>query len=192
MQPTTKLPLAYEYQGRPIEDNGEVIGTMSADRSADRPAPGRTPQLVIFDLDGTLTDSAGGIVASFLHALAHIGAPAPDGDLSAQIVGPPMDDTFRVLELGRDTEEAIAAFRAEYGSRGWAMNTLFDGVAPLLADLRAAGVRLAVATSKLEPDRPAHPRPLRAGPALRGRRRRGSGRLPARPRSRRWPTLSTS
>ncbi len=124
---------------------------LSADRSAaDREAAGGA-RLVIFDLDGTLTDSAEGIVASFLHALAHIGAPAPDGDLAAQIVGPPMDDTFRSMDLGEDTEEAIAAFRAEYGSRGWAMNTPFDGVAPLLADLRAAGVRLAVATSKLEP-----------------------------------------
>jgi phosphoglycolate phosphatase-like HAD superfamily hydrolase len=109
------------------------------------------PQLVIFDLDGTLTDSAEGIVASFLHALAHVGAPAPEGDLAAQIVGPPMDDTFRSMQLGGDAEEAIAAFRAEYGSRGWAMNTPFDGDAQLLADLRAAGVRLAVATSKLEP-----------------------------------------
>ena len=109
------------------------------------------PQLVIFDLDGTLTDSAEGIVASFLHALSHVGAPVPEGDLTAQIVGPPMDDTLRAMELGANADAAIAAFRAEYGSRGWAMNTLFDGIAPLLADLRAAGVRMAVATSKLEP-----------------------------------------
>ena len=109
-----------------------------------------TPQLVIFDLDGTLTDSAEGIVASFLHALSQIGAPVPDGDLAAQIVGPPMDDTFHGMGLGEHADTAIAAFRAEYGSRGWAMNTLFDGIAPLLADLHAAGVRLAVATSKLE------------------------------------------
>lgn len=109
-----------------------------------------TPQLVIFDLDGTLTDSAEGIVACFLHALTHIGAEVPQGDLAAQIVGPPMDDTFHAMELGGRAEEAIAAFRAEYGARGWAMNTLFDGIAPLLADLEASGVRLAVATSKLE------------------------------------------
>ena len=109
------------------------------------------PQLVIFDLDGTLTDSAEGIVASFRHALAHIGAKVPDGDLAAQIVGPPMEDTLRSMELGEHAEAAIAAFRAEYASRGWAMNALFEGIEPLLTDLRAAGVRLAVATSKLEP-----------------------------------------
>jgi phosphoglycolate phosphatase len=109
------------------------------------------PQLVIFDLDGTLTDSAIGIVASFRHALTHIGAAIPDGDLAAQIVGPPMDETFRAMELDGRADEAFAAFRAEYGSRGWAMNSLFDGIEPLLADLHAAGVRLAVATSKLEP-----------------------------------------
>jgi phosphoglycolate phosphatase-like HAD superfamily hydrolase len=107
-------------------------------------------QLVIFDLDGTLTDSAEGIVASFLHALGHIGAPVPDGDLVARIVGPPMDDTFHAM-LDENAEEAITAFRTEYASRGWAMNTLFDGIEPLLTDLRAAGVRLAVGTSKLEP-----------------------------------------
>ncbi|MCV7125294.1 HAD-IA family hydrolase [Mycobacterium lacus] len=110
-----------------------------------------TPQLVIFDLDGTLTDSADGIVASFRHALDRVGAAVPDGDLAARIVGPPMDETLHAMELGEYTGEAIAAFRAEYGTRGWAMNSLYDGIAPLLADLSAAGVRLAVATSKLEP-----------------------------------------
>ncbi|EUA91434.1 putative 5'-nucleotidase [Mycobacterium ulcerans str. Harvey] len=78
-------------------------------------------------------------MASFRHTLNHIGAAVPDGDLVAQIVGPPMDDTFHAMELGDRVEDAIAAFRAGYGARGWAMNTLFDGIAPLLADLRAAG-----------------------------------------------------
>nr|VTO97527.1 5'-nucleotidase [Mycobacterium riyadhense] len=122
-----------------------MTGTISA-----RPTDCR-PQLVIFDLDGTLTDSADGIVASFLHALGHIGAEVPDGDLAAQIVGPPMDETFRSMALGGRVDDAIAAFRAEYGARGWAMNSLFAGIDALLADLQASGVRLAVATSKLEP-----------------------------------------
>jgi len=123
-----------------------VTGTVSA--SPDRQAP----QLVIFDLDGTLTDSADGIVSSFRHALGHIGAVVPDGDLASRIVGPPMHHTFSAMGLGIEaTDAAIAAYRADYTSRGWAINSLFDGIGPLLADLRAAGVRLAVATSKAEP-----------------------------------------
>ena len=109
------------------------------------------PQLVIFDLDGTLTDSAPGVVAGFRHALAAVGAEVPDGDLTALAVGPPMHHSLAALGLGDRTDEAIAAYRADYTSRGWAMNALFDGIADLLADLRAAGVRLAVATSKVEP-----------------------------------------
>lgn len=109
------------------------------------------PQMVIFDLDGTLTDSADGIVASFRHALAAVGAPVPDGDLAGRVVGPPMHHTLAELGLGERVDEAIAAYRADYTARGWAMNTVYDGVADLLQDLRAAGVRLAVATSKAEP-----------------------------------------
>lgn len=108
-------------------------------------------ELVIFDLDGTLTDSAAGIVASFRHALDHIGAPVPDGDLTARLVGPPMHHTLAAMGLGDRAEQAMAAYRADYTARGWAMNRPFDGIEPLLADLQAAGVRLAVATSKVEP-----------------------------------------
>jgi phosphoglycolate phosphatase len=110
-----------------------------------------TPQLVLFDLDGTLTDSAEGIVASFRHALGAVGAAVPDGDLVERIVGPPMHVTLGALGLGEKADEAIAAYRADYTSRGWSMNRMFDGIEDLLADLRAAGVRLAVATSKAEP-----------------------------------------
>ena len=105
---------------------------------------------MIFDLDGTLTDSAAGIVASFRHALAEIGAVAPDGDLAGRIVGPPMLVTLGALGLGDRAVEAFAAYRADYTTRGWSMNSVFDGIPALLADLRAAGVRLAVGTSKNE------------------------------------------
>ncbi|MDH6194988.1 phosphoglycolate phosphatase [Mycobacterium frederiksbergense] len=109
------------------------------------------PQLVLFDLDGTLTDSAAGIVSSFCHALTHVGADIPDGDLAGRIIGPPMHHTLQSMGLGADADAAVAAYRADYVSRGWTMNSLFDGIETLLADLRAAGVRLAVATSKAEP-----------------------------------------
>ncbi|MBU3707394.1 MAG: HAD family hydrolase [Mycobacterium sp.] len=108
------------------------------------------PELVIFDLDGTLTDSAPGVVASFTHALAAVGAEVPPGDLAGLIVGPPMHHTLATLGLGSRADEAMAAYRADYTSRGWAINELYDGIGELLADLRRAGVRLAVATSKLE------------------------------------------
>ena len=121
-----------------------MTGTVSA---ASRPAP----QLVIFDLDGTLTDSADGIVSSFRHALDQIGAAVPEGDLASRVVGPPMHHTLSAMGLGEHADAAIAAYRADYTTRGWAINSLFDGIGPLLADLRAAGIRLAVATSKAEP-----------------------------------------
>jgi phosphoglycolate phosphatase len=108
-------------------------------------------QLVIFDLDGTLTDSAEGIVSSFRHALGEVGARVPDGDLAGRIVGPPMHLTLGAMGLGDRADEAIAAYRADYTTRGWALNSVFDGIPGLLADLRAAGVRMAVATSKAEP-----------------------------------------
>ena len=127
-----------------VGDNGGVTETLRSTVAA-------RPQLVIFDLDGTLTDSAQGIVSSFRHALGEVGAVVPDGDLASRIVGPPMHHTLREMGLGEDTDAAIAAYRADYSTRGWAMNRLFDGIAALLADLQAAGVRLAVATSKAEP-----------------------------------------
>lgn len=109
------------------------------------------PQLVIFDLDGTLTDSAEGIVASFRYALDAVGAEVPEGDLAGLVVGPPMQHTLRALGLGDRADEAIAAYRKDYTTRGWAMNRPFDGIPELLADLSATGVRMAVATSKAEP-----------------------------------------
>jgi phosphoglycolate phosphatase-like HAD superfamily hydrolase len=130
---------------RHVGDNGGVTDTLDSTRAATR------PQLVLFDLDGTLTDSASGIVASFRHALGEVGFAVPDGDLAERIVGPPMRHTLAAMGLGERTDAAIAAYRADYTTRGWSMNKLFDGIPALLDDLRAAGVRLAVATSKAEP-----------------------------------------
>lgn len=105
---------------------------------------------MIFDLDGTLTDSAAGVVSSFRHALNHIGVDVPEGDLVAHVVGPPLRHTLAAMGFGAHSDAAIAAYRADYTARGWAMNRVFDGIELLLADLRAAGIRLAIATSKTE------------------------------------------
>lgn len=106
---------------------------------------------MIFDLDGTLTDSAPGVLSSFRRALSSVGAEIPDGDLVSLVVGPPMVQTMTALGLEERAADAVAAYRADYTTRGWAINTLYRGVAELLADLRCAGVRMAVATSKAEP-----------------------------------------
>ncbi|MCP2195779.1 HAD hydrolase-like protein [Williamsia deligens] len=115
---------------------------------ADPAAPSTT---VLFDLDGTITDSFDGIAASFRHALSEIGAPEPDPEVVAGIAGPPMSDTFTALGLDDDTvEAAMTAYRGRYTTIGWRENSVFPGMDDLLRDLRASGRRMAVSTSKNE------------------------------------------
>jgi HAD superfamily hydrolase (TIGR01549 family) len=152
---TRPLPVALEVtlrncSGPIIGDNGSVAEPVPAPQPIDVQVD--LPQLVLFDLDGTLTDSADGIVASFRHALAAVGCLSPDLDdeaLTRRIVGPPMARTLESM-LGGQAEAALAAYRADYTTRGWSMNNVFDGIEDLLKDLHTRGVRLAVATSKNE------------------------------------------
>ncbi len=107
------------------------------------PAP-----VVLFDLDGTLTDSATGVIKGFLHAADTVGFAPPTGNLH-RLLGPPMRDSL--IELGLDEQQiaaGIAAYREYYSATGWAENAVFEGVEPVLEAVRAAGSRLAVATSK--------------------------------------------
>ncbi|MGC0364574.1 phosphoglycolate phosphatase [Rhodococcus sp. 27YEA15] len=107
--------------------------------------------VVLFDLDGTITDSAPGIHNGFRHALAAVGAPEPSETLLGAVVGPPMVDTFRSLGFTPDqVETAIAAYFDYYDATGWSENTVFDGMPEVLAKTQANGTRLAVATSKSE------------------------------------------
>ncbi|MGB6181157.1 MAG: HAD hydrolase-like protein [Rhodococcus sp. (in: high G+C Gram-positive bacteria)] len=106
---------------------------------------------VLFDLDGTLTDSAPGIWAGFRHAMASVGRPEPTTAMLSTVVGPPLLESF--LGFGLDhavAEQAVAAYRARYDDRGWAENAVFDGIDAALAELHEAGVTLALATSKNE------------------------------------------
>lgn len=107
--------------------------------------------VVLFDLDGTLTDSAPGIFAGFRHALAAVGAPEPTDEQLSMVIGPPLIDTFRSMGLAEDTaQQALAAYFDRYDERGWAENTVFDGIENVLTELKSRGVRLGVATSKSE------------------------------------------
>lgn len=111
-----------------------------------------TPTCLLLDLDGTLVDSASGIAASVTTALTRIGVPAPGPDALRDFVGPPMYQSFReVIGLDEVTaQRALRLYRADYADRGVQDSTVYDGVPAVLEELAAAGVPMAVATSKVE------------------------------------------
>lgn len=110
------------------------------------------PPAVLFDLDGTLVDSAPGITASLAHAAAAVGLDRPGPEAMRQLIGPPFPQAFvEVLGLDAATADAMLdAYRAVYTDRGLYEATAFRGVADALDALAAAGVPLAVTTSKPE------------------------------------------
>ncbi|MFW0791764.1 HAD hydrolase-like protein [Gordonia sp. CPCC 205333] len=119
---------------------------MSSAAIATYPDPTAT---LLFDLDGTVTDSVEGIVTSFRHALETVDVATIGGDLASTIVGPPLVDTFASLGLDQaTTDRALAAYKDRYGRIGWRENAVFDGMAELLADLASSGRQMAIATSK--------------------------------------------
>lgn len=108
---------------------------------------------VLFDLDGTLTDSAPGIVEKIGEALVAAGHAAPDPrELQRHFVGPPLSESLRDYAgiVGAEADEIIANYRQLYTSRGVVGNSVFAGIDDLLGRLRAAGLPMAVATSKPE------------------------------------------
>lgn len=114
------------------------------------------PPLVLLDLDGTLTDSAPGIVSSMQKAMAAVGIPVPDGDLIRTFVGPPMTESLAAYEVPADrVPDVIGAYRAEFEATGMWDSAPFPGVSEQLALLQQQGCILAVATSK--PERYARP-----------------------------------
>lgn len=109
---------------------------------------GRT---ILFDLDGTLTDSGEGIINCATLALNHFGLPVPDRETMRVFVGPPLDETFIKFGVPADkTDEAIAVYRSRYTTVGKFENSPYPGVAQLLQRLQENGHRLFVATSKPE------------------------------------------
>lgn len=106
---------------------------------------------VLFDLDGTLTDSAPGIVASYRHTLEVFGITGEDEQIRRWI-GPPLGESLAGLGIARpDVEAAVIEYRDYFGRVGLYENRLYDGVAEMLDGLAAAGLTLGLATSKLTP-----------------------------------------
>ena len=107
---------------------------------------------IIFDLDGTLTDSAKGIINSVKLVMSHFGIPIPGLDVLRTFVGPPLHDMFVKHGVPEDrVDEAIQIFRGRYVSIGKFENTPYDGIYELLLQLKHNGHKLYVATSKPEP-----------------------------------------
>ena len=107
---------------------------------------------VLFDLDGTLTDSGPGIMNSVKYALEKVGEPIPDVDELRKFIGPPLKGQF-MEHCGIDEEKAaemVTLYREYFTVTGIFENSVYDGVEEMLKTLKQAGIKIAMATSKPE------------------------------------------
>ena len=106
---------------------------------------------ILFDLDGTLTDSGEGIINCAQYAFQQMGYPVPPREEMGVFVGPPLWDTFEKFGIPKErTDEAVQIFRSRYVPIGKFENTPYPGIRELLEALGAEGNLLYVATSKPE------------------------------------------
>ena len=106
--------------------------------------------VVVFDLDGTLTDSQLGIYRCARYALEKMGFPAPDDAVLRKFMGPPLAESY-MKYCGMTEAEAVRGtdlYRERYIPIGWKENNVFPLIRPLLKALRDQGAYLAVATGK--------------------------------------------
>jgi len=105
---------------------------------------------LLFDLDGTLTDSRPGIINCIQHSLAEIGLPVPSADDLLWCIGPPILESFKKLVANAPElfEPAVRSYRDRYGSIGLFENSVYPGIEDVLEELRGLGHVLHVATSK--------------------------------------------
>ena len=105
---------------------------------------------ILFDLDGTLIDSAEAILASYRTAFAACDV-APVRAIAPDIVGPPIDETLRMLAGDEDpvlVARLADAFKQSYDTGGLLETLAYPGIADMLHALRAAGLTLFIATNK--------------------------------------------
>lgn len=108
--------------------------------------------IIIFDLDGTLTDSAEGVIRSAQHMQKKMGLSKwADEDLKF-IVGPPLIKTFTEdFQMNQeDAQRALGFFRERYATVGLFENKVYEGIPEMLEELKKKGKCLVVATSKKE------------------------------------------
>ena len=106
---------------------------------------------ILFDLDGTLTDSGPGIMRCVRTVLDHYGIPVDHPDDLRVFVGPPLVKTFFEWGVPKDEgDNALALYRKDYNVTGLFENSVYEGVEDMLRRLKQEGFRLFVATSKPE------------------------------------------
>ena len=105
---------------------------------------------VIFDLDGTLVDPAGGITDGISRALQALDLPVPGQDLLHSMIGPKLSDALlNVAQVPADLlDEVIRLYREYYVATGIAQSRIYPGVREVLESFAAAGLPVAVATQK--------------------------------------------
>lgn len=110
---------------------------------------------VLFDLDGTIVDSAPGITATLAATFERMGLPVPTPAELLVYVGPPILDSFKNLAGFDDetSERALAIYRELYITQGVFDATVYPGLERVLAAIHASGMLMSLATSK--PEKPA-------------------------------------
>ena len=106
---------------------------------------------LLFDLDGTLTDSFQGIAKCISYALVMLGRPSPNRESLRWCIGPPLKDSFAKLLASDDNalvKKALALYRERFSTVGLFENEVYDGIPSALESLQIDGHRLYVATSK--------------------------------------------
>ncbi|MDD4839965.1 MAG: HAD hydrolase-like protein [Clostridia bacterium] len=104
----------------------------------------------LFDLDGTLTNSEGGIARCITTALNSIGIEDVSDERIKEMIGPPFRVSMKIFYdmEGEVVDKMLSVYRDQYDIDGWSDNVVYDGIMDLLKKLHEAGIILAVATSK--------------------------------------------
>ena len=108
--------------------------------------------VILFDLDGTLTNSELGITTCVQHALRHFGIEVEDRRTLRHFIGPPLLDSFmKHYNMSKEqAEEAVVKYRERFSTVGLFENEVYPGIDSLLEKLKQEGKLLATASSKPE------------------------------------------
>lgn len=108
---------------------------------------------IIFDLDGTITESAPGIMNSARYALEKMNKPVPSDDVLRKFVGPPLHKSFMEFSglTDEEAQEAVLKYRERHTVIGWKEALVYTGILPMLLTLKKNGAYIALASSKPQP-----------------------------------------